>query len=263
LTISWLAAALALCGAFEGTTPAASVAGRGGPDASRAGEGDPLEANPALAASLPGTEFGAGWTRPLDLDGIGLSALWARHRFPSGTALVARWRGLAAEDVYREDLAGLDLSQASGPIGLGAGLRAGRVEVEGRDLGHPLGWSAGGTIVPAARVRLGASWEDLSGLGADGLPQPWTFRAGISAVGADSGWNAQVGASRRQRTGWNWGIGQELVLPPLRLRLGLRLSPWVLSAGLGFSWKAARLDYALEGDPTLGFQHHWSVSWDP
>lgn len=259
--ISWLALPLAFFSAFEGTSPVAAEVGRGGSDAAWAGDGCALEANPALAATASALEAGSGWTRPLDLPGLDLSTLWAHGRIPSGTGLAIRWRNLTAADVYREDLAAVDISQEFGPWAAGGGIRCGRLEIEGRTIGHPVGWALGGTFSPAPRIRTGLSWEDLSGLGADGLPQPWTFRAGVSAAGADSAWNAQVGASRRQRESWSWEIGQELRLDPLRLRVGLRLSPWIYCAGIGGTWKGISVDYALEGDPTLGFQHHGSVSW--
>lgn len=259
--ISWLAALLALFGAFEGTSPVAAEAARGGPDPSWAGEGSPLEANPALAAASRGLEAGAGWTRPFDLPGLDMSMLWIHGRLPSGTGLALRWRDLAASDVYREDLAALDLSQQFGRWTAGGGLRRARVEIEGKSIGSPTGWALGGTFALAPRIRAGLSWEDLSGLRADGLPQPWTFRGGISAAGADSAWNAQAGASRRERGTWSWEIGQELRLDPLRVRAGLRLSPWTFCAGIGGVWKSVSIDYALEGETVLGFQHHGTVSW--
>ena len=258
---SWHAAFLCLCGAFEGSFPDAAVVGRGGPDASWAGEGNALEANPALAAQTTGTEAGAGWTRPLDLEGLDLSGFWAHGRLPSGTALAARWRNLTAADIYREDLVAVDAAQNVGRWSLGGGWRWGRVEVAGRSLGCPMGWAVGGTLVPAGTLRLGASWEDLSGFRTEGLAQPWTFRTGASASSSDSSWNAQMGGQYRQRGSWTWDAGQELRLDPVRLRLGLRTAPWTLCAGIGGIWKGVMVDYALEGETKLGLQHHGSVSW--
>lgn len=258
---SWLAAFFCVWGAFEGTFPDAAVAGRGGADAAWAGVGDALEANPALVAKAPGTEAGAGWTRPLGLDGVGLSGFWAHGRLPSGTGLAARWRNLSAADVYREDLLAVDAAQALHRGSLGGGFRWSRIEVAGKNLGCPLGWAAGGTLDPAGGLRLGASWEDLSGFRSRGLSQPWTFRMGVSALGADSGWNAQMGGQYRQRGSWTWDAGQELRLDPIRLRIGLRTAPWTLCAGIGGIWRGVAIDYAMEGESKLGFQHHGAASW--
>jgi hypothetical protein len=259
--MSWLAALLCLSGAFEGSFPDAAVVGRGGANAAWGGEGGAMEANPSLATHGRDVEVGAGWTRPLDLDGLGLSGFWAHGRMPSGTGIAARWRNLSADDVYREDLVAVDAAQAFGKWALGGGGRWGRVEVGGENLGCPLGWALGGTFAPANTLLVGASWEDLSGFRSAGLAQPWTFRMGASAIGADSTWNAQMGGQYRQRGSWTWDAGQELRLDPIRLRLGLRTAPWTLCAGIGGIWKGAMIDYALEGETKLGLQHHGSVSW--
>jgi len=259
--ISWIAALVCLHGAFDGSFPAAAVVGRGGPDAAFAGEGDPLEANPALASQAAGTEAGAGWTRPLDLAGVDLSGFWAHALAPWGTGLALRWRNLSASDIYREDLGAVDVAQTIGPFGVGGGWRWGRMEIAGRSQGNPLGWTAGATATPVEAVRLGAAWEDLSGLRPDGLPQPWTIRSAVSVRAADSSWNADMGGELRQRGSWTWHAGQELRLDPFRLRLGLRVSPWTLCAGMGGIWKGVMVDYALEDGPNLGLQHHGTVSW--
>lgn len=258
---SWLAALLCLSGAFEGAFPDAAAVGRGGADAAWAGEGDALEANPALVADAPKTEAGAGWTRPLDLEGVDLSGFWAHGRLPSGTGLAARWRNLTAADVYREDLLAVDAAQSAGRLSLGAGWRWSRIEVAGKSLGCPLGWALGGTVALARAVRLGASWEDVSGFRSEGLAQPWAFRMAASAQGADSTWNAQMGGLYRQRGSWTWDAGQELRLDPIRLRLGVRTAPWTLCAGIGGIWKGVMIDYAMEGEPKLGLQHHGAASW--
>jgi hypothetical protein len=258
---SWIAALICLHGAFEGSFPAAAVVGRGGPDAAWAGEGDPLEANPALAALATGVEAGAGWTRPLDLQGVDLSGFWAHALLSSGTGMALRWRNLSAADIYGEDLASLDIAQSLGPFQLGGGWRWGRMEIAGKPQGSPLGWAAGATATPVGSVRLGASWEDLSGVRPNGLPQPWTFRTAAAAQGLDSTWNAQMGGELRQRGSWTWHAGQELCLDPIRLRMGLRVSPWTLCAGVGGIWKGVMIDYSLEDGPNLGLQHHGTVSW--
>lgn len=258
---SWSAALFCVWGAFEGTFPAPAVVGRGGADAAWVGDGDPLEANPALAAKAQGVEAGAGWTRPLDLEGLGLSGFWAHGLLPSGTGLAARWRYLTAADVYREDLVAVDVAQSMGRWSLGGGWRWSRVEVAGESLGCPLGWALGGSVDPARGLRLGASWEDPSGFRSEGLAQPWTFRTGVSAMSSDSSWNAQMGGQYRQRGTWTWDAGQELRFDPIRLRIGLRTAPWIFCAGIGGIWKGMMVDYALEDEPKLGFQHHGSVSW--
>jgi hypothetical protein len=70
-----------------------------------------------------------------------------------------------------------------------------------------------------------------------------------------------MGGELRQRGSWTWHAGQELRLDPFRLRLGLRVSPWTLCAGMGGIWKGVMVDYALEDGPNLGLQHHGTVSW--
>lgn len=258
----WVLLAHSLGSAFEARLPAAAVEGRGGPSVAWAADGDPLDANPALAAAADSRgEVGGGLTHPLGFADLGLGCLWARARPWGGWGFASRWKTLSAGEIYREDAWGADLAWQSASLALGIGLRAGHVTLEGEDLGAPLGGAAGIRLGVFDGLALAASIEDASLFRTEGLPQPWVLGLGASLAGKDSSWTGDLSIERRERNGWSGKVGQELRLEPFRFRAGLRAEPWTISVGLGGAVRGARLDWALEGEPRLGWQHHLSSSW--
>ncbi|MBK8801233.1 MAG: hypothetical protein IPN71_04100 [Fibrobacteres bacterium] len=252
---SWFAA-------FEARLPAAAVEGRGGPSVAWAGDGDPLDANPALAAVATNrAELGGGLTRPLGFSDLGLGGLWARAKPWGGLGLAVRWKSLGAGEIYREDAWGADLAWRSGSIAVGAGLRAGHVNLEGENLGGPWGGAAGIRAQVVEGLSLAASLEDPSLWTSGRMSQPWLVGLGAALSGKDTSWAGDVSLERREGWGWSGKMGQELRLEPLRFRAGLRANPWTISVGIGGGVRNVRLDWAMEGEPILGWQHHISMAW--
>lgn len=258
----WLPLVQSLSSAFEARLPAAAVEGRGGPSVAWAAEGDPLDANPALAAVAGSRgEAGGGLTHPLGMEDLELGGLWARTRTRAGWAAAVRWKTLSAGEIYREDALGADLAWKGVRLAVGIGVRAGHVSLEGEDLGSPLGASAGIRLGMFEGLALAASVEDASLWRTEGLSQPWVLGLGAAVAGFDSTWAGDAGLERREGFGWSGRLGQELRLEPIRLRAGIRSWPWTISVGLGGGLGGARLDWALEGEPRLGWQQHLSAAW--
>ncbi|HOX50274.1 MAG TPA: hypothetical protein PKY05_02210 [Fibrobacteria bacterium] len=256
----WAMLAQSWCAAFEARLPAAAVEGRGGPSVAWISEGDPADANPALVARKGG-EVGGGLTRPLGLVELSLGGLWGRVPLGAGWALGGRWKSLRAAELYREDAWGGDLAWAGGRWAMGCGMRGGHVSLEGEDLGTPLGGAVGISVRLVEGFSVAGVLEDPSFLGTGGLAQPWTLGLGGALEGRDSSWAGDLSVERRQIGGWSGRVGQELRLEPLRIRAGLRANPWTISVGLGGGFRGVRMDWALEGDPDLGWQHHISSAW--
>lgn len=258
---SWAGILLATFGAFEAPFPSAEEVGKGGCQPSMRSLAGADEGNPAFAASVEGWSAGTGWTRPLGLDGLDLWGAWARIPLPFDGGLDARWKSLTADPVYREDQIALDVGTLWNQVTAGFGLRAGRVEVGGLVLGHPVGWAAGGIWAPVPGVQAGVSWEDPSGIDPSGIRTPWEVRIGGGCRSNDSGWAFQVGASKLQETAWRWSLGQEWKWRPLRFRIGLRSDPLVLCLGLGVELGRIRIDWATETETRFGWQQHAGISW--
>ena len=248
-------------GAFDAQFPSASSAARGGAGVAQVGEFGASEANPACAAGTISSAAGVEWTRPLGLDGLDLTGVWVRAPLPLDGGAALRWRSLLAGDVYREDQIAADAAIRIHGVSAGSGIRWGRVEVSGRDLGHPVGWSAGMACEALRGVELGFAWEDASGIDPAGIRTPWAFRVGGGWRGRDSSWSADMGAERDEGLGWSWRAGQEWRWDPIRLRLGFRTDPLVLCLGIGAAWRSVVLDWGAQTESKFGWQNHAGIAW--
>lgn len=262
---SWQVLALAggCHAAFDVALPSAVEVAMGGGSAAWALDGGARQGNPALAGAMGAWEIGAGTSHPFGMSNLDLGGIWVGHG-PIGWApgWMARWKGLAAADLYREDVLELDLAKGDKNWMMGGGWRSGRAAFSGSAPEWSHGYALGATLRPHPRVALGASWQDLSGIAVpdDRWAQPWELRCGIAAVAADSSWTSLANFDKRQAEPLGWSFGQELRFGILRLRAGLRLEPWVLSMGAGVRWEGFGFDWAQEGDPRLGWQQHWTIS---
>lgn len=250
-------------GAFEVAIPSATEVAMGGGSVAWALEGGAKQGNPALVGAQTGWECGAGASHPYGMSDLDLGGVWA-GRGPSGwlPGWMARWKGLRAGDIYREDVLELDFAKGDKNWILGGGWRSGRASFEGLAPDWSHGFALGASLRPHPRLVVGASWQDLSGIAVpeDRWAQPWELRFGLAAVATDSAWTSIANLRKRQSEPVGWSFGQELRLGILRLRAGLGLEPWILSMGVGLRWEGLGLDWAQEGDPRLGWQQHWTIS---
>lgn len=215
--------------------------------------------NPALTV-VESSQFGASYSRPFGIDGLNEGAVEYAHKLPYG-GFAANWQRLANSHYKEETITASYARLLANRFKFGANLKLYIAIPEG--FKHMLNWDADlGAIWRLSQIMaFGASVSDLlSGSHSERPSQ--ALNLGLS-FHPQSIFTMNLACQKRQseadKIKLMIGVGFQ-ALKNLKLRVGVRNSPWLASAGWEVRYGSVQLDYAWLTHSSLNDTHLVSLT---